>query len=346
MFDRQKPRPTLRVIREDLVGSFTEPWVDRENKVHDLLPLPELPHPILKKATEFFKDGQIENLEVIQSSPSSFRLRKLRLANHRTAIWIDEHGTPWICKYGLSKGAHTDRDDFYREIERLPKEALRNTLEPTSEDKKLLRREEANHILHFTELKLQRDFTEKLNTLYNKIENKEDKADATISFPNLGEIFRTYTKHNKLTDNQPSLGKIKITLERDPSLKAIILIVELPTNSNDPSFYTLRDLIMTLSERRKDKWETIYDGIFERIFETPEWEEHLADINAFTARNERIDALPPTSCHYTHKRSQAEAIINGTAQRALCGVFFVPSSDPVNFDPCPICEARYQQLPE
>lgn len=50
--------------------------------------------------------------------------------------------------------------------------------------------------------------------------------------------------------------------------------------------------------------------------------------------------------HYVNKDQLMEAILNGTALRALCGKMWVPTRDGLKFPVCPECKEKWEELPE
>jgi hypothetical protein len=49
--------------------------------------------------------------------------------------------------------------------------------------------------------------------------------------------------------------------------------------------------------------------------------------------------------HFVPKDKLADAIINGTPVRALCGKVWVPSRDPKRYPVCPTCKELFEHLP-
>ncbi len=49
--------------------------------------------------------------------------------------------------------------------------------------------------------------------------------------------------------------------------------------------------------------------------------------------------------HYVPKRKLADAIINGTPVKALCGKVWVPSRDPQRYPVCPTCKEIWERMP-
>ncbi|WP_390882642.1 DUF3039 domain-containing protein [Actinomyces massiliensis] len=56
-------------------------------------------------------------------------------------------------------------------------------------------------------------------------------------------------------------------------------------------------------------------------------------------------SVPGEVAHRAHRLHIGDAAVQGTAVRALCGVFFVPRTDPTDLPYCEECSRRYAQLP-
>nr|WP_237690230.1 DUF3039 domain-containing protein [Nocardioides panacisoli] len=50
--------------------------------------------------------------------------------------------------------------------------------------------------------------------------------------------------------------------------------------------------------------------------------------------------------HYVEKDKLTDAMVNGTAVRALCGKMWVPSRAPEKFPVCPTCKEIWEGFPD
>lgn len=50
--------------------------------------------------------------------------------------------------------------------------------------------------------------------------------------------------------------------------------------------------------------------------------------------------------HYVEKKKIAQAMVEGTPVRALCGKTWVPNRDGDQFPVCPVCKDIYDQMPD
>src|SRR5882672_5564995 len=91
-------RPTLRALREDLRLSL--PSAD--------IPLDEVDHPVLKKATEQFADPGVGHERI--RAVDDVVLLKVKIQRWRGAVWLDQ-ATPWVVAAGIREDGSSD--DFY-----------------------------------------------------------------------------------------------------------------------------------------------------------------------------------------------------------------------------------------
>src|SRR5690349_14792747 len=107
MEHNRRARPTIRLLSEDLPSGWEDPNCTRaiaDRHWDRLLPLAELPHPLLRKAAEMYGPDPVHDpaprpIERL----GSFRLQELRNSQWRAGIWIDpETGVRWIVAAGLA----------------------------------------------------------------------------------------------------------------------------------------------------------------------------------------------------------------------------------------------------
>jgi hypothetical protein len=93
-----RARPTLRCLREDL--ALPVPSVD--------IPLDEITHPLLAKATERFADAETPRERI--SAIDDRVLFKVKVQRWRGAVWVDA-GLPWLVAAGQREEGSPE--DFY-----------------------------------------------------------------------------------------------------------------------------------------------------------------------------------------------------------------------------------------
>ena len=71
----------------------------------------------------------------------------------------------------------------------------------------------------------------------------------------------------------------------------------------------------------------------------------VAALETLTADHGLAESEPGHTSHYTHRQHLAGSTINGTAVRALCGAYFVPTQDHETLPCCQTCQTRFKELP-
>ncbi|WP_084082768.1 DUF3039 domain-containing protein [Corynebacterium freneyi] len=333
----RRPRPTLRVIREDLTEGWEDPGI-RSLAPNELSPLADLPHPLLRSISDHcadLDDVREAGKGWIRSTPPEFRLREIRMSQYRAGIWVDDGGTPWICTTGLAKGNHEDYEDFYRVLERTLKNDGARTLRPTDEDRLLLKREWVAETLTKHELRLQREITAALHELTDA-----NGGDRRLQVPNpLHEINPEKQPNEKLFEMQ-------ISIAFDEKLGSVEITANFVGDVHSQTGRSLKAHALLTIERHENPRVTVYKEFHEFIIEIEPWLRHLADLEELNARCQAVDTLPPQSSHFLHKPDIADGTVNGGARRTLCGMFIVPLKDPGDLPVCPKCAEWHALLPE
>ena len=144
----RRARPTLRVLKEDLTSDWDSPYPQRwlaAGDYRELHPVSELPHPVIRKATESFgTDAADDNFVGPIASATEVRLLEIKQSQWRGGVWQDHTtGVCWLVVAGLAKGNHQDRDDFYKRVERANDAGGIREWLPTEDDSRLMRQETA-----------------------------------------------------------------------------------------------------------------------------------------------------------------------------------------------------------
>lgn len=118
-----KARPTIRCLLDELAGSAALDVSVRSalasGSIADLGPLPldDIEHPLLTKATETLAGREPEEIRHLRiSAVTDNAWYRVKAGQARSAAWIDDEGTPWLCAVGVRRDG--DRDDFYAEFGR------------------------------------------------------------------------------------------------------------------------------------------------------------------------------------------------------------------------------------
>lgn len=324
-----RARPTVRLILEDLADGWETPHQRRaaaEERWHELHPLAELAHPIIRKASATLgpDTAGAGNLSPI-SCAASIPLYELRMSQWRAAVWVDpESGVRWVCAAGLAKGGHLDEDDFYQILESRVTAGRADELLPTARDQQLLKREQASRLLTDWEVGIQSGIGRVLAGLM------------------LGVPTRFQVMH---PTRGTHMAEVEIELALEDDLQLLTAEMRLvPEHRASNLGWTLRTRVLTSLSPPSEDWDSA-GGINSTYVDEGHTESRALEIAAASERGLLLPARPTDVAHYVHKRHLADNLVNGHASRALCGVFFVPCQDPDRFAPCPRCSDILRSLP-
>lgn len=330
----RRARPTLRLLAEDLTSGWTSPRPRRlleEGRLDELHPLSELPHPVITKAAESFGvDPAADNHAGLIVSSTRLRLMEVRAGQWRGGVWEDEDsGVRWLVTAGLAKGEHQDHDDFYQRIQREDSGGSPAAWLPTEGDVRLLKRETAARLITVWELDIQEKLLSALRGIH------------------AGGAVRIDITHPVRALERMCTLVIEVSCPRDEGYQADEITVEVLAErayaGSDLIWQlTLRALI-TLSppEQGWDRYKDTYSNIGEPGYFT----ERVSALEVLVADQALAESVAGSHAHFTHRLHLAGSTIEGTAVRALCGVYFVPTQDHESLPCCPTCQARLDDLP-
>lgn len=336
----QIPRPTLRVIREELAGTWEQPGIDDRNN-EELCPVSELPHPLIRHVVEQCSspaEGEFLGRNWIRCTKPDIPMREFRMSQHRAGVWVDEHGVPWICAVGLAKGNHKDFDDFYVALERLIKNRGADELRPSDIDRRLLKRELVQEALVRHEISLQIEMAGKLREL-------------TANCPGESDVSVKLTINNPLNELDPvkqpnkDLFTVTVSVARNEELGGVEVIAKFDGDVHSPQGRALKSHCLLLLDRHENTGATVYREWYEFLQSDEEWAQHLDELDEHSGRGEVVGPLPPRACHYLHRQDIVAGTVGGNGQRTLCGVYIVPLRSSGDLPLCPECEERHAMLP-
>lgn len=333
----KRARPTLRVIQEDLVSDWGDPFPLRavENgQVDQLHPLSALPHPLIERASATFGlDSESGDYKPIECSTAT-RLWKVRTSQWRGGVWEDpETGVFWLVVAGLSKGGHGDHSDFYKRVEREVQTSDLSHWLPTTQDQDLLKRETAARMKTEWELEIQRQTLEALQKIHSGGSERFD-----VHLPTAGE---------------QRVGAVEITVSplRDDADEEHIDVDEIVVEILPDQSFTMQNLIWTLRLRvlislapPEQEWDA-GGGVFSNLGEPGQWTERVRSLAELVETGVLESSEPGKTSHFTHREHLSDKTIDGRAVRALCGVAFVPIQDHETMPECPKCAEIYAELP-
>lgn len=333
MFSR-RARPTLRVLRDDLRDGWESGRVQPlagVDGLDPLSPLSELPHPIIRKASESFTDDPaLDNHAGRIRSSKDLVLLEIKSGQWRGAVWIDsEIDVCWLVAAGLAKGGHDDYDDFYERVQRAYESGELGRWLPTGDDRRQLKRETAARVLPDWELDIQR------------------RVLVTVRAISTGGT-RAFTLPHP-TDPARKFGECTITVaqvhESDFECDEVVIEVDLADEVRTSALgWAATVRVLVAISPPETGWDRVGDT-YSTIGELGSLGYRLDQLQAITDRGEIAQSYPNDHAHYTHRRNLALSSVEGLGVRSLCGVYFVPYQDHESLPRCPTCEQRYLALP-
>ncbi len=333
----RRARPTLHVLREDLVDGWNDPWPRRALARGDLTslhPFFALPHPIVSKAcTSFGEDPSEDASEGPIAAVTSLTVMEIKSGQWRGGVWLDDRGVCWLIAAGLAKGGHHDRDDFYERLSRIQAQGATSTLLPSREDVRLWKREVAAQLLTEWEVSIQQAVIEALERV-----GTSTTAQISIGAP-LGDkrpdedrlVMSVTLTVTEVRDNDYEADEFMATMDVSPRW----------AGSDTAWQATLRVLISICPPEQG--WERVKDT-FSTIAE-PGWcLRRLPELRQLASTRELAESRPGDHAHFAHKRDLSDATIEGRAVRALCGAWFVPGQDHETLPTCNDCDRIMMEI--
>lgn len=333
MVQLRRARPTIRLLREDLSSDWESPQPRRSlqaGQLTSLHPLSELPHPILAKAVSSFGDDPADdNCVGPIASSTNLPLLEIKAGQWRGGVWHDRDlDVCWVLVAGLAKGDHEDRDDFYQVVARNNSDPSRWM--PTSDDVRLLKRERAALRLTEWELEIQQQLVGALREVHRGGETS----------------FRLC--HPASQQRPMATVTITVVAVRVDGYEADEIVVDIVPESRHAGSQLLWQAIvrvLTTLHPPQQGWDR-YSNSYSNIAEPDHWSARMIALDELVRRRTLAESEPGQVAHYLHREHIAESVVEGTAMRAICGVFFVNARIPDGLPECPDCNARWSQLPK
>lgn len=318
-------RPTIRVLKDlaDKDLDACQARAVKEGRWNDIQPLTALAHPLLSKCRSELGGSAQTNGRLIAGS-GSLRLAEVRYGQWRAGVWTGGDGVRWVVAAGLAKGGHRDHDDFYEVLARqCDSKEGRDLLLPTEADTHLLKRETAARALTEWELKIQACTAGLLDLVA-----AGKRAHEAVPHPLKPETFAEVGLEATATDG----------------IEEIILTLHFVHHPGSHIASVLeRRLLISIAPPEQD-WDIAF-GTYAAMEEAGHCASRAVQLRTATEEGKLLDPVPGQVAHRSHRRHIGDAAVEGTAVRALCGVFFVPRTDPLALPCCTDCESRYSQLP-
>lgn len=339
MYSR-RARPTLRLLKEDLIASWETPYPLRllkDEAYRDLHPLSELPHPIIAKATESFgTDPSKDHCEGPIHTSTSLPLLEIKASQWRGGVWRDQDsGVHWLIVAGLAKGNHQDHDDFYVRIKQEDTTGAPTRWLPSELDIRLLKQETSSRFLTEWELEIQDQMLHALRIVHEggsvriKIVNPQHRDDPTHR-RHLVAILDLSVKQVRDLDYESD--DIGLEVHPAPSYQGGELLWQV----------IMRALIsLSPPEQGWDRYKDTYSN----IAEPGKWTTRIGELESLAANRELAQSEPGQERHFVHRKHLAGSTIDGRGVRAMCGIFFVPTQDHATLPQCRKCQGQWDKLP-
>lgn len=327
-----KPRPTLKFLKLLPEESLAQ---QRDYKLFkagaaDKITVGAISHPLIDNAAREFQTGLPD--KHVSSSKSAgrpvYEVRSRTGAAWRAAVIVDEKGFPWLI--------YAAKHDKFHALasSQLSASQIESWL-PTALDRKLLLREEAE-VAH--QVWQRAAILAILGGLSQ-----------AISLPANGEVSVSvpgFTPRDKQAE-------VRMAMEHDPpgpfqersqSLATLSLRITEPTEERLHRELIRSVLPLLQPDTQKHHPDFHVGGEFEVLIELTQAKiTQLVALQLQDAHESHLEITcePNTLLHYVSKFVLVEAMITGSATRAVCGTWFVPTKDKEAELPiCPSCEEK------
>lgn len=354
MQENRRARPTLRLLRSDLVEGWERGYSHRlikDGEVLDLHPLSELPHPIIQKASESIgSEPALDNHEGRIRSSRTVPLFEIKIGQWRGAVWEDPHAKAnWLIAAGLAKGGHQDHDDFYFRVEQAASSGTLKNWLPTDEDFRLLKQETAAYLITAWELEIQR---QALGALRDTLRGGTGSFEVAHPVNGAKTMAVVYLEIVEVQEDDYRFDDALVSIDFRPGRSGRDGSSTSNSDGLGPGLQrgtglewqlTMRVLISLHSPEQA--WDRVADE-FSTYVEPGYWQEREQTLIELVGRDELAESEPGSQAHYAHRRHLTERTIEGASIRAMCGTFFVPRQDYKDLPLCPQCETRMNGLPQ
>jgi hypothetical protein len=331
----RRARPTIRLLREDLGSDWESPHPRRHLQIGELTslhPLSALPHPIIAKAVSSFGDDPADDNYVGPiASSTKLPLLEIKAGQWRGGVWHDrELDVCWILVAGLAKGSHEDRDDFYKSVARENDSGDPTRWLPTAEDTRLLKRERSAQLLTEWELTTQQQVLDGLRKVCN---GGQTRFEILHPIAKLGRMATVTMEVVEVRDDGYEADEI------------VLIIAPEPRHAGSNLLWKTTTRVLISLNPPEQGWDRV-NYTYSNIAEPGYWGERVVELEGLMMRKALAESIPGQVAHYSHREHIVGSVVDGTALRALCGVFFVNTQTPDDLPPCPECTDRWNQLPK
>lgn len=321
-------RPTLRLLKEDL----PERWTDVNDRRaafaghwNDLHPFASVGHPVIAKCAEYLGDDPSDDMttQVIACS-GNLRLTEVGAGQWRAGVWTDpDTGVRWILAAGLAKGDHKDHDDFYEKLKARVARDNGDSLKPTEDDQKLLKKESIARALLNWELELQSMAAELLAEALDG-ETQRQSIPHPLGKEDIGQVEIIYSSYDGCED-------------------LVIEFLLADSYRGGDIGWTATTCILNALWPPEQDWDRVHDS-HSILLEENSLSVHLKVLQEENRQERLVAGRRGDNSHYTHEKHLTDRTIQGSSVRSLCGVFFVPMQDHNKLPTCPTCTEVRERL--
>jgi hypothetical protein len=140
-----------------------------------------------------------------------------------------------------------------------------------------------------------------------------------------------------LTVAQGDLGGLQVD-------EVLIEVDAISSREGTDVLWTLQKRLLTSVCPPQPGWDR-YKNTFGTVAEPGALSVRIDELREFVTSNELCPSQPGEVKHWTHRRSLADATINGEAVKSMCGTYFVPVQDHESMPQCAECQQRYDAIP-
>lgn len=318
-------RPTVRCLLEDLApelpGSLLVEIREAVNAPPGTRLLPEISHPLLKRAGEIASDNAAirEPIQVLTDRVCV----KVKTGPRRGALWQDDAGQWWLLAAGWRKDDGSG--DFYEEMARLAGDST--PIAPTEADFRLSRLAHA----YSAELELERAAQRRVvATLLEAVSHPGEPAET--------EVFGACVRVRVDPDDDLDRLTVSFEFERfDEQDRFPVDVLEfVPVGSFDAWEY-----LPAFREGDHPIWWTLVSAAW------VEWLQVAVELDELPGQQGHMvsgDVAGVQHAHYASARVVTLAYVEGVEIRGLCGYAFTPSRNPDALPMCPRCAEALRLL--
>jgi len=249
---------------------------------------------------------------------------EVRTSQWRAGVWLDSEGVQWVVIAGLAKGGHRDHEDFYQRLERqCDTERGRKALLPTDEDARLLKRETAARVLTDWELAVQALAVDLLAGALHHGCHRVVVPHPTKTIP---------------------LAEVELEFITGDGIEEFVLSFINNTRQGTHLAYVMERRLLISIAPPEQEWD-LAGGIYSAMEESGHCARQIERLRDASRERRLLDSDRGHVAHRVHRRHIGDASVDGRAVRSLCGVYFVPLTDPDALPECEECTWRCTQFP-